>query len=63
MVEIDKAIIMDKARELKLQIIHEDNNTYTIEDMRFKRTCTHGSIIARELTIEQVNQYIKEYFK
>lgn len=28
-----------------LQVIHEDNDTYIVEDMNRKRSMTHGAII------------------
>lgn len=43
-----------------IQIIHEDNDTYTIEDMRFKRSMCHGSILYKDLTKEQLEIIKKE---
>ena len=41
-----------------IQVVHEDNDTYYIEDMKYKRSMTRGRIVAIYETQEQVINYL-----
>ena len=47
------------ANKLRLQVIHEDNDTYVIEDMRFKTSMVHGKVIKTCRTPREVDAYLK----
>ena len=47
------------ANKLRLQVIHEDNDTYVIEDMRFKTSMVHGKVIKTCKTLREVDTYLK----
>ena len=47
------------ANKLRLQVIHEDNDTYVIEDMRFKTSMVHGRVIKTCKTPREVDAYLK----
>ena len=47
------------ANKLRLQVIHEDNDTYVIEDMKFKTSMVHGRVIKTCKTPKEVNAYLQ----
>ena len=58
--EILKAYnLTDTVNKNKLQIVHEDDNTYYIEDMRFKRSMTRGKIVHIAKDIQELLRYLK----
>lgn len=42
-----------------MQVIHEDNDTYTLEDMNQKRSMTHGAIIGNFKTDKELLNYLE----
>ena len=55
------------ARELKqvlnkynMQVIHENNDTYTIEDMNQRRSMTHGAILKNFKTDVELLNYLED---
>lgn len=51
--------LQDTVNKYRLQIIHEDNNTYVIEDLKEKVSMTHGKIIHICKTQHDVIRYLK----
>ena len=43
-----------------MQVIHEDNDTYTLEDMNQKRSMTHGAIIDNFKTDIELLYYLED---
>lgn len=43
-----------------MQVIHEDNDTYTLEDMNQKRSMTHGAIIGNFKTDKELLNYLED---
>ncbi len=43
-----------------MQVIHEDNDTYTIEDMNQKRSMVHGAIIGNFKTDIELLNYLED---
>lgn len=37
--------LLETVNKYNLQIIHEDNDTFSIEDMKQRKTMTHGTVI------------------
>lgn len=46
------------ADKLRLQVIHEDNDTYVIEDTRFKTSMVHGRVIRTCRNEKEVDSYL-----
>ena len=51
--------LQDTVNKYRLQIIHEDNNTYVIEDLKEKVSMVHGRIIHICKTQHDVIRYLK----
>ena len=51
--------LTDTVNRYRLQIVHEDNNTYYIEDMKFKTSMVHGRVIRTCRTPKEVDAYLK----
>lgn len=51
--------LIDTVNRYKLQIVHEDNDTYYIEDMKDKRTMTRGRIVHIAKDIPELLRYLK----
>ena len=45
------------------QLIHEDNNTYTLEDLKIKTSIMHGAIIKKFNTLRDVQIYFDKFKK
>ena len=43
-----------------MQVIHEDNDTYTLEDMNQKRSMVHGAIIGNFKTDKELLNYLED---
>ena len=43
-----------------MQVIHEDNDTYTLEDMNQRRSMTHGAIISNFKTEIELLNYLED---
>ena len=46
-----------------IQIVHEDNDTYWIEDMKYKRSMTRGRVVDICKTQADVIRYLKNLSK
>lgn len=44
----------------QLQVIHEDNDTFTIEDLTDKVSMVHGRVLYKNLRQEQAQAIVKE---
>lgn len=51
--------LTDTVNRYKLQIVHEDNDTYYIEDTTMKRTMTRGRIVHIAKDIPELLRYLK----
>ena len=51
--------LMDTVNRYRLQIVHEDDNTYYIEDMKFKRSMTRGQVVHIAKDIPDLLRYLK----
>ena len=51
--------LQDTVNKYRLQIIHEDNDTYIIEDLKNRVSMTHGKIIHICKTQHDVIRYLK----
>ena len=51
--------LTDTVNRYKLQIVHEDNNMYYIEDMKFKRSMTRGRIVHIAKDIPELLRYLQ----
>ena len=51
--------LIDTVNKYHLQIVHEDNDTYLIEDLRFRRTMTRGEIVHIAKTQHDVIKYLR----
>ena len=49
--------VLDK---YNMQVIHEDNDTYTLEDMNQKRSMTHGAIIGNFKTDTELLNHLED---
>ena len=49
--------VLDK---YNMQVIHEDNDTYTLEDMNQKRSMVHGAIIGNFKTDKELLNYLED---
>ena len=55
--------LMPTIEKYQIQVIHEDNDTYVIEDMKCKRSMVHGNIVHVCKTKEQVIKYLTNLSK
>jgi hypothetical protein len=51
--------LTDTVNRYKLQIVHEDNDTYYIEDMKDRRTMTRGRVIHIAKNIPELLRYLR----
>lgn len=51
--------LTDTVNRYRLQIVHEDNDTYYIEDMKFKRSMTRGRVVHIAKDIPELLRYLK----
>lgn len=51
--------LTDTVNRYKLQIVHEDNDTYYIEDMKDRRTMTRGRIVHIAKDIPELLRYLR----
>lgn len=51
--------LTDTVNRYKLQIVHEDNDTYYIEDMKDKRTMTRGRVVHIAKDIPELLRYLR----
>lgn len=51
--------LIDTVNRYKLQIVHEDNDTYYIEDTTMKRTMTRGRVVHIAKDIPELLRYLK----
>ena len=51
--------LTDTVNRYKLQIIHEDDDTYYIEDMKDRRTMTRGRVVHIAKNIPELLRYLR----
>ena len=51
--------LTDTVNRYKLQIVHEDDNTFYIEDMKEKRTMTRGRIVHIAKDLKELKRYLQ----
>lgn len=51
--------LTDTVNRYKLQIVHEDNDTYYIEDMKDRRTMTRGRVVHIAKDIPELLRYLR----
>ena len=51
--------LTDTVNRYRLQIVHEDNNMYYIEDMKFPVTMTRGRVVHIAKDIPELLRYLK----
>ena len=51
--------LTDTVNRYKLQIVHEDNDTYYIEDTTIKRTMTRGRVVHIAKDIPELLRYLR----
>lgn len=51
--------LIDTVNRYKLQIVHEDNDTYYIEDTTMKRTITRGRVVHIAKDIPELLRYLR----
>lgn len=51
--------LIDTVNRYRLQIVHEDNDTYYIEDTTIKRTMTRGRVVHIAKDIPELLRYLK----
>jgi hypothetical protein len=51
--------LIDTVNRYKLQIVHEDNDTYYIEDMKDRRTMTRGRVVHIAKDIPELLRYLR----
>ena len=51
--------LTDTVNRYKLQIVHEDDDTYYIEDMKDKRTMTRGRVVHIAKDIPELLRYLR----
>lgn len=51
--------LTDTVNRYKLQIVHEDNDTYYIEDITIKRTMTRGRVVHIAKDIPELLRYLR----
>ena len=55
--------LIPTVEKYRVQVIHEDNDTYVIEDLKCKRSMVHGNIVHTCKTKEQVIRYLTNLSK
>ena len=51
--------LTDTVNRYHIQIVHEDNDTYYIEDMKIRRTMTRGRVVHIAKDIPELLRYLK----
>ena len=51
--------LTDTVSRYHIQIVHEDNDTYYIEDMKIRRTMTRGRVVHIAKDIPELLRYLK----
>ena len=51
--------LTDTVNRYKLQIVHEDDDTYYIEDMKDRRTMTRGRVVHIAKNIPELLRYLR----
>ena len=51
--------LTDTVNRYRLQIVHEDDDTYYIEDMKDKRTMTRGKVVHIAKDIPELLRYLR----
>ena len=51
--------LTDTLSRYKLQIVHEDDDTFYIEDMKDKRTMTRGRIVHIAKDLKELKRYLQ----
>mgnify|MGYP006908802404 CR=1 FL=1 len=51
--------LIDTVNRYKLQIVHEDDDTYYIEDMKDRRTMTRGRVAHIAKDIPELLRYLR----
>jgi hypothetical protein len=51
--------LMDTVNRYKLQIVHEDDDTFYIEDMKDKRTMTRGRVVHIAKDLKELKRYLQ----
>lgn len=51
--------LTDTVNRYKLQIVHEDDDTFYIEDMKDKRTMTRGRIVHIAKDLKELKRYLQ----
>ena len=51
--------LTDTVNRYRLQIVHEDDNTFYIEDMKDKRTMTRGRIVHIAKDLKELKRYLQ----
>lgn len=49
----------DTVNRYNIQIVHEDNNMYYVEDMKFKRSMTRGRIVHIAKDLHELKRYLQ----
>ena len=49
----------DTVNRYNIQIVHEDDDTYYIEDMKFKRSMTRGRIVHIAKDLHELKRYLQ----
>ena len=49
----------DTVNRYKIQIVHEDDNTFYIEDMKNKRSMTRGRVVHIAKTMGDLKRYLQ----
>ena len=51
--------LTDTVSRYKLQIVHEDDDTFYIEDMKDKRTMTRGRVVHIAKDLKELKRYLQ----
>lgn len=51
--------LTDTVNRYRLQIVHEDDNTFYIEDMKDKRTMTRGRVVHIAKDLKELKRYLQ----
>lgn len=51
--------LTDTVNRYKLQIVHEDDDTFYIEDMKDKRTMTRGRVVHIAKDLKELKRYLQ----
>ena len=51
--------LIDTVNRYHIQIVHEDNDTYYVEDMKYKRSMTRGRVVHIAKDTHELLRYLK----